>query len=238
MDNQGLFDAMGDSAVLLDKAGRVVNWNGGATSMFGYARKDVIGRSINLIYDRNYPFPKLIQEIQSSQKKWQEDTVFIRKSGTKGYCKSLLCPLAPNDQNKAIAVLVLQNMSAQKKAEEELRNTRDKPLAQLQRSVSGFWAANSIILDLLNSLEQTERKLRESELRFHLLAQNATDIISRHTPDGTYLYASPAPKSAIGFDPDNLIGKNIHKFVHHDDQAKLQKSFTRRREDKNNKPIT
>lgn len=237
MDSQGLFDAMVDSAVLLDKAGRVINWNGGATSLFGYARKDVIGRSINLIYDRTYPFSKLIQELQSTQKKWQEETVFVRKSGTKGYCKTILCPLYPNEQNKAVAVLIHQNMSAHKKAEDELRATRDKTLNQLERSVSGFWAANSIILDLLNSVEQTERRLRESELRFHLLAQNATDVISRHTPDGTYLYASPAAKASIGYEPDALVGKNIHKFVHHDDQAKLQKSFTRRREDKSNKPI-
>src|SRR3990167_4525324 len=101
MDGQEIFDAITDSAVLLDKAGRIVNWNAGASSLFGYSRKDVLGRSINLIYDRNYPFPKVIQDLHH-QKKWVEDTVFIRKNGIKGHCRSHLCPLPLNDQNKVM----------------------------------------------------------------------------------------------------------------------------------------
>lgn len=238
MDGQEFFDVMMDSAVLLDKAGRVINWNAGATSLFGYSRKEVVGRSINLIYDRNYPFPKLIQEIHSHQKKWQEDTTFIRKNGIKGYCKTFLCPLPLNEQNKITALLIHQNISAHKKTEDDLRHQREATLHQLQHMVTGFWGANTLILDLMNSLEQTERKLRESELRFRLLAQNATDIISRHTPDGTYLYVSPACSGSMGFHDDDLIGKNFYKFIHHDDLPKLKKAFTRRREDINSKAIT
>ena len=55
MEGQGIFDVIVDSAVMLDKAGRILDWNAGAVSLFGYSKKEVIGRSINLIYDRNYP---------------------------------------------------------------------------------------------------------------------------------------------------------------------------------------
>lgn len=229
MDGQDVFDAIMDSAVLLDKAGRVINWNGSATSLFGYSKKEVIGRSVNLIYDRNYPFPKLIQEINSHQKKWQEDTTFIRKNGMKGSCKSYLCPL-PNEQNKITALLIHQNTTAFKKAEDELKNINVSLQKQIQHLLAGFWSANTMLVNSLNHLEQTERKLRESELRFHLLAENTTDIISRLTPDGTYLYVSPASTSAMGYNPDELIGKNIYKLIHHDDLIKLKKAFTRRKD--------
>jgi PAS domain S-box-containing protein len=142
-----------------------------------------------------------------------------------------------NEQNKITALLIHQNTSAYKKLEDELRNHRDKTIEQLQHIVTGFWASNVLSMDILHSLEQTERKLRESELRFHLLAQNATDIISRHTPDGTYLYVSPASNSSIGYEPDELIGKNVYKLIHHEDQAKLKKAFTRRRDTVSNKPL-
>lgn len=237
MDGQGLFDAIMDSAVLLDKAGRIVNWNPGAASLFGYSKKEVLGRSINFIYDRNYPFPKLIQEIHANQKKWQEDTIFIRKNGIKGSCKSYLCPL-PSEQNKINALLIHQNTSAFKKLEEEFNKSRLNILDQLQHSLAGLWSANALLIDVFTNLEQTERKLRESELRFRLLAENATDIISRHTPDGNYLYASPACKSSMGYDPDDLVGKNLYRLIHHDDQIKVKKFFARRRENHNkNKPI-
>jgi two-component system, LuxR family, sensor kinase FixL len=237
MDGQGLFDAITDSAVLLDKAGRVVNWNAGASSLFGYSKREVLGWSVNFIYDRNYPFPKLIQELNSHQKKWQEETTFIRKNGMKGTCKSYLCPLPPNEQNKITALLIHQNTSVYKKSEEELHHAHNHTISQLQHLLAGFWGGNALLIESLNNLEQMERKLRESELRFHLLAENATDVISRHTADGTYLYVSPASKSSIGYNSDDLIGKNIHKLIHHEDQTKIKKAFTRRRETTNLKPI-
>lgn len=237
MDGQEIFDSIADSAVLLDKAGRVIHWNGGASALFGYSRKEVMGRSVNLIYDRNYPFPKIIQEANHQEKKWNEDTVFIRKNGIKGHCRSFLCPLPLTEQNKITALLMHQNFSHAKKKEDDLLKIHNTVFEQLLQMEKGFWSSNVIVMEMLTSIEQVERKLRESELRFHLLAENATDVISRHSPDGTYLYASPASRSAMGYNPDDLIGKNIHKLIHHDDQAKIKKAFSRHRENMNNKPI-
>ncbi|MBV9575056.1 MAG: PAS domain S-box protein [Gammaproteobacteria bacterium] len=236
MDGLGLLDTIMDSAVLLDKAGRIINWNAGAVSLFGYAKKEVLGRSINLIYDRNYPFPKLIQETHTQQKKWLENTIFIRKNGIKGYCKSYLCPLAMNEQIKANALLIHQNITAFKKAEEEQQKINNHLYQKLQQSLSDFSGFSMLHLETLHNLEQTERKLRESELRFLLLAQNATDIISRHTPDGNFLYVSPAC-SALGYQPEDLMGKTIYKLIHHDDIVKIKRAFTRRRNSNDNKPI-
>lgn len=229
MDHPGLFDAIMDSAVLLDKAGRVLSWNAGATSLFGYSKKEALGKSINFIYDRNYPFPKLIQEL-SYQKKWQTDTPYIRKNGIKSICKSTLCALPPNEQNKITALLVHHHIASYKKAEDELRERQQILSHHFKYAQVSLCSASSLLIECLNHIETVERKLRESELRFHLLAENATDIISRHMPDGTYLYISPASKSSIGYVSEDLIGKNIYKLIHHDDLPKLKKAFTRRRE--------
>lgn len=237
MDGQGLFDVITDSAVLLDKAGRVVNWNAGAAALFGYSKRETLGWSINFIYDRNYPFPKLIQEANAHQKKWQEDTIFIRKNGIKGHCKSHLCPIPPNDQSKVVALLIHQNLTATKRAEEDWQKAHTQLSQQLQHILTGFWSANTLLIDAIGQLEQSERKLRESELRFHLLAENATDVISRHSADGTYLYVSPACKTSMGYSHEELIGKNIYKVIHHDDFTKLKKVFNRRREQLQNKPV-
>lgn len=237
MENQGIFEAIMDSAVLLDKSGRIVNWNAGATTLFGYSKKEVLGHSINLIYDRNYPFPKLLQEIGSYTKKWSEDTIFIRKNGIKGTCKSSLNILPVNEQNRLMGLLIHQNISDHKKHEAQLKTDYDHLLSHLQHLHAGFWSASTLLIELYNHQEQLERKLRESELRFHLLAENATDVISRHTPDGTYLYVSPASQTALGFSSDDLIGKNIYKLIHHDDMPKIKRAFTRRRDQQSNKPL-
>lgn len=67
--SQALFEAIPDSAVLLDKNGRIVDWNQGAMILFGYPKKEVLGKSINMIYQQNHPFPKIIQDMLPQQKK-------------------------------------------------------------------------------------------------------------------------------------------------------------------------
>src|SRR3990167_2102337 len=83
------FEWLADSAVLLDKAGRIVDWNASATTLFGYPKKEVLGRSLNLIYQQNYPFSQIIQETLPQQKKWAAETHFVRKNGITGICKTV-----------------------------------------------------------------------------------------------------------------------------------------------------
>ena len=103
-DMRSLFEAIADSAVLLDKAGRIVDWNQGAASLFGYPKKEVIGRSLNLIYQQNHSFPKIIQDVLSSQKKWSSETGFYRKNGTHGICKTTVNLLNNLSNNKTLSL--------------------------------------------------------------------------------------------------------------------------------------
>src|SRR5205814_6281833 len=64
---------------------------------------------------------------------------------------------------------------------------------------------------------RAELALRESEERYRLLAEHATDMISRHTPDGRFLYASPAAQSLLGYGPEELIGTRPAELIHPDD---------------------
>ena len=82
---------------------------------------------------------------------------------------------------------------------------------------------------LINGRDVTSRKraeeiLRESESSFRLLAENSTDLISRHRPDGTYLYASPACLPLLGYLPDEMVGRDIYELVHPDDLGAAQAS--------------
>lgn len=64
---------------------------------------------------------------------------------------------------------------------------------------------------------RTEGRLRERETTYRLLTEYATDVISRHSPDGTYLYVSPASATTLGYLPNALLGRNMRDFIHPDD---------------------
>lgn len=70
---------------------------------------------------------------------------------------------------------------------------------------------------LTGLLADKANTLRESEERFRILADDSLDIISRHSPDGVYLYVSAASTSLLGYSGEQLRGHALIEFVHPDD---------------------
>jgi PAS domain S-box-containing protein len=79
---------------------------------------------------------------------------------------------------------------------------------------------------LLETLENTQSLSRDSEERYRLMANNSTDMISRHSPKGIFLYVSPACKTMLGYEPSELIDKHPKHFLHHEDIKPIAKAHS------------
>ena len=58
-----------------------------------------------------------------------------------------------------------------------------------------------------------------AERRFQALIEHSWDAIALLTADGTVTYASPATRRILGYDPDELVGRNALELIHPDDRA-------------------
>ncbi len=85
-------------------------------------------------------------------------------------------------------------------------------------------------------LRELEIELRESAARFRLLAENATDIISKMSPHGIFLYVSPACEAILGYTADDLLGKSIYDLVHPDEVVEMVRATQEGQ--RKNKPYT
>ncbi len=84
--------------------------------------------------------------------------------------------------------------------------------------LTGWQAA--VVHDHHEERARTEEALRDSEIRFRLLAENASDVVSLHDLDGQVLYVSPSCERVFGFSPEEMARMRPYSMVHPEDRAR------------------
>ena len=76
----------------------------------------------------------------------------------------------------------------------------------------------------MTSKEMSEYDFTNPELNYKFLAENSSDMISRHSIEGVFLYASPACKNLAGYEPEELVGRSVFEFFFPQDLEKIQRA--------------
>lgn len=66
-----------------------------------------------------------------------------------------------------------------------------------------------------------QEEVRKNEIKFSSLIKNSTDIITLLDRDGTCLFMSDSIKGILGYEPDEITGKNIFEFIHPEDLERV-----------------
>ena len=82
--------------------------------------------------------------------------------------------------------------------------------------------------DVTNSRRDVAR-LRESEERFRLLAENASELVVRLSANGVIEWVSPSLQEIAGWQPMEVLGRHVLNFAHPDDQDNVQNFAARLR---------
>lgn len=131
--------------------------------------------------------------------------------------QTLLSQLSPGDAHQKITTRcqrkngewrwIAWSMTAETAAESMMAETETGPAARPAKSPQALlYCVGHDITDRMDNLA-----------RYKLLADHATDIISRQTISGEYLYVSPACTEVLGYSPEEFIGRSRYDFMHTDD---------------------
>ncbi|MDJ0518881.1 MAG: PAS domain S-box protein [Trichodesmium sp. MO_231.B1] len=82
----------------------------------------------------------------------------------------------------------------------------------------------------ITQTKQAEEALRDSEARYRLLTNHSTDLISKQTSEGIYLFASAACRHLLGYEPDELVGNCIYDLLHTADRKLYETNISQQQE--------
>lgn len=91
-----------------------------------------------------------------------------------------------------------------------LKWIRVRAFPSQQPDGSTLW--NGMMMDVSDRVQASDA-LRESEARYRLLTENATDLICRLDLDGRYLYVSPVSRTLFGMGPEEMTRQHVRRFV-------------------------
>jgi len=88
----------------------------------------------------------------------------------------------------------------------------------------GHWA---LVVSDVTALHEPLLQLRENEERYRLLAENSRDLITVHRFDGLCIYASPAARSMLGYEPEELLQRPLESLFHPEDCGQMRRVLDR-----------
>ncbi len=84
------------------------------------------------------------------------------------------------------------------------------------------------VLSVLSDITERRRAVEEvrvSEERFQALEQNSWDAVHLLSTEGIILYESPSVVRVLGYEPEELVGRNSFELVHPDDVPRVGELF-------------
>lgn len=134
-------NSIGDGTIAVDQTGRIIFMNPAAEKLTGWSQQDAIGRSVETVLQLvsattgqaiGNPLRQCLSE--GIQIFLSDDCLLIAKDGTERYIGDSATPIQTPDRDIVGSVLVFQDITARKQAEQALRTSEE----QLRQIVDGI----------------------------------------------------------------------------------------------------
>jgi PAS domain S-box-containing protein len=133
---------------------------------------------------------------------------------------------AAHSQTPRVPVIIVTAMGNERVAAEALQHGVAEYLAKTE----AFWNQLPGLIERVTKTAKVDERLRRTDALFRLIEDSATDLIATIDLRGTIRQVSNALSSMLGYQPEDVLGKQSIDYVHPDDRARVARVFAARSE--------
>jgi len=121
-----IVDSSQDAIIGKNLDGIVTHWNKGAEHIYGYTAQEMIGRPISMLapQDRTDEIPAILEKIRNGQRVEYFESVRVTKDKRNLHVSISVSPIYDADGKVVGASTIARNITAQKKIEDQLRQSQ------------------------------------------------------------------------------------------------------------------
>jgi diguanylate cyclase (GGDEF)-like protein/PAS domain S-box-containing protein len=136
-----IVDASDDVIISTRLDGRVLSWNRGAERVYGYRADETLGRTLAMLLppDRPGEIRAILDRAGQGERLEQFETKRVRKDGRTIDVSLSISPIYGSDSKVAGAAVIARDITAAKRADEELRRSQAQLAAAQQLANLGSW---------------------------------------------------------------------------------------------------
>jgi PAS domain S-box-containing protein len=140
-----IVDSSDDAIISKDSQAIVTTWNKGAARLFGYAAEEAIGQPITMLIpeDRRHEEQAILERIRRGESVESYETVRRRKDGSLRDISLTVSPIIDESGRIVGASKIARDITARKRAEEDVRRSRETLNGLVDRAPFGIYIVDS-----------------------------------------------------------------------------------------------
>lgn len=214
-----------DAIVSVDSHGNIIFWNKSAESIFGYSFDEVIGKPLTFIIPERFreAHQKAMDRVVSTGKSniigKTVEMAGLRRDGSEFPVEISLA--SSQTREGTFFTGIIRDVTERKKAEEALRRSRDELEIRVRERTAELAKSNQALQFEIEEHKQAGEALRQSEMKYRIVADNTYDWEWWRDPKENFVYVSPSCTRVTHHEAEEFI-KNpdlLLKIIHPDDRS-------------------
>ena len=200
-----LYDFAPVGYMTLDRNATIRQVNLSGARLLGLDRTRVLHRRLGPFVAKGdrVAFNNFLHEVFAGRAK-KHCEVTLPRGGSPPLVVQIECTRSADGQECRAVVF---EITQRKHAEETLQRARDELELRVAARTKALRQANAELWAEIAERKQAEAALKQSEERFHHVAETVGVFIWEVDAEGLYTYASPSVEQLLGYTPGELVGK-------------------------------